>query len=228
MPDPAPQQPPDPYLVQRKDEILAAARNVFVRRGFEGATMQEIADEAGISAGGIYRYFPSKASLVTSVCADAGDGYMSAFEEDGSEVSALATLTAGGAAIWESIFGPDSADSLRMNLEATIAGVRQPDVVGAPLAATRREDIARLTAVVSAAQADGELQTDFEPELLATILVGVMQGMQLLHGQLQGGIDDDGTWRLLVRMVNGLAAPEHQLDRGTGNEILGASAREAN
>ena len=155
--------------------------------------MQEIADEAGISASGIYRYFPSKASRVTSVCADAGESYMSAFEEDGSEVGSLATLTAGGAAIWDSIFGPDNADSLRMNLEATIAGVRQPDAVGAPLAVTRREDIARLTAVVSAAQANAELQADFEPELLATILVGVLQGMQLLHGQLQGGVDGDGT-----------------------------------
>lgn len=221
-------QPVDPYLAQRKAEILAAARNVFVRRGFEGATMQEIADETGISAGGIYRYFPSKASLVTSVCADAGESYMSAFEADGAEVSALATLTAGGAAIWESIFGPDSADSLRMNLEATIAAVRQPETVGEPIAATRRDDITRLTAVVSTAQADGELEADFDPELLATLLVGVMQGMQLLHGQLQGGIDGDGTWRLLVRMVNGLAAPEHRLDRGTGNEISGASAREAN
>jgi hypothetical protein len=52
--------------------------------------------------------------------------------------------------------------------------------------------------------------------------------MQLLHGQLQGGVDGDGTWQLLVRMVNGLAAPEHRLDRGTGDDISGASAREAN
>jgi len=61
----------DPYLTQRAAEILLAARTVFVRQGFERATMQEIASEAGISAGAIYRYFPSKESLITSVCAAA-------------------------------------------------------------------------------------------------------------------------------------------------------------
>jgi AcrR family transcriptional regulator len=41
-------------------EILAAARGVFARRGFNDATVEEIAAAAGIAKGTVYLYFPSK------------------------------------------------------------------------------------------------------------------------------------------------------------------------
>src|SRR5437868_5502635 len=48
------------YLDARRDDILNAAKGVFVRKGFAEATMQDIATDAGVSAGSIYRYFASK------------------------------------------------------------------------------------------------------------------------------------------------------------------------
>lgn len=54
---------PDP-----KDRILNAARACFVRAGFERATMQQVAAEAGMSAGNLYRYFDSKDGLVEGLC----------------------------------------------------------------------------------------------------------------------------------------------------------------
>jgi AcrR family transcriptional regulator len=46
-----------------RERILRAARKVFGRRGFHGATIEEIADEAGLSNGAIYYNFDSKGDL---------------------------------------------------------------------------------------------------------------------------------------------------------------------
>lgn len=44
----------------RREQILAAARRVFARKGFVGTTIGDIAGEAGVAPGTIYLYFPSK------------------------------------------------------------------------------------------------------------------------------------------------------------------------
>ncbi len=44
-------------------EILEAARRVFARRGFDGATVDEIAEAAGVAKGTVYLYFPSKREI---------------------------------------------------------------------------------------------------------------------------------------------------------------------
>jgi AcrR family transcriptional regulator len=46
-----------------RERILRAAREVFGKRGFHGATIEEIADEAGLSNGAIYYNFDSKGDL---------------------------------------------------------------------------------------------------------------------------------------------------------------------
>jgi AcrR family transcriptional regulator len=46
-----------------RERILRAARKVFGERGFHGATIEEIADEAGLSNGAIYYNFDSKGDL---------------------------------------------------------------------------------------------------------------------------------------------------------------------
>src|SRR6187399_1898615 len=51
----------------RRDEILAAAQRCFVRSGFHQTSMQEICAEAGMSPGNLYRYFPSKESLIAGI-----------------------------------------------------------------------------------------------------------------------------------------------------------------
>lgn len=47
----------------RTSEILAAARSEFALKGFADATVDGIADRAGIAKGTVYLYFPSKSDL---------------------------------------------------------------------------------------------------------------------------------------------------------------------
>lgn len=52
---------------QRKAQILAAASKVFAAKGFERATIADIAKAAGIAEGSIYNYFKNKGDLLVSI-----------------------------------------------------------------------------------------------------------------------------------------------------------------
>ena len=43
---------------QRTLDILALVRVAFAEKGFDGASMQDLARAAGMSVGNFYRYFP--------------------------------------------------------------------------------------------------------------------------------------------------------------------------
>lgn len=47
----------------RSSEILSAARRVFARKGFAGASVDDVAEAAGLAKGTVYSYFPSKRDL---------------------------------------------------------------------------------------------------------------------------------------------------------------------
>ncbi len=51
---------------EKSEKILEAARTVFARKGM-AATMAEVAEEAGVSQGLAYRYFPSKDMIVATL-----------------------------------------------------------------------------------------------------------------------------------------------------------------
>ena len=50
-----------------KEKIIQAAQQVFIRKGMDGARMQEIADEAGINKALLHYYFHSKEQLFNDV-----------------------------------------------------------------------------------------------------------------------------------------------------------------
>jgi AcrR family transcriptional regulator len=51
----------------RRDHILDAATQVFAAKGFEAATIREIARVAGVADGTIYTYFKNKAALLLAI-----------------------------------------------------------------------------------------------------------------------------------------------------------------
>jgi AcrR family transcriptional regulator len=53
--------------VERREAILDAALEVFARRGFNGSSIDEIAQAAGVSKALIYEHFPSKRDLHLSL-----------------------------------------------------------------------------------------------------------------------------------------------------------------
>ncbi len=51
----------------KRERIFAAAVKLFAERGFHGTSVPDLAREAGVGAGTIYRYFESKEALVNEL-----------------------------------------------------------------------------------------------------------------------------------------------------------------
>ena len=51
----------------RPEELVAAALEVFVERGYEGTTLADVARRAGVTKGTIYLYFENKEALFKAV-----------------------------------------------------------------------------------------------------------------------------------------------------------------
>ena len=49
------------------ERILDAAARIFHEEGYAGATTNDIADEAGVSVGSLYQYFPNKDALLVAL-----------------------------------------------------------------------------------------------------------------------------------------------------------------
>jgi AcrR family transcriptional regulator len=52
---------------QRREQILAAARDVFADKGYETATISDIVKKAGVAQGTFYLYFESKKGVVVEL-----------------------------------------------------------------------------------------------------------------------------------------------------------------
>ena len=66
--------PLDPTLRRRRkdarpQELLAAALDLFVEKGFANTKAEEVAQRAGVSKGTLYLYYPSKEELLKAVIA---------------------------------------------------------------------------------------------------------------------------------------------------------------
>ncbi len=57
----------------RRARVLDAARRVFAERGLDGASVREIAREAGYTAGALYSYFDSKEAIYAALLAESLD-----------------------------------------------------------------------------------------------------------------------------------------------------------
>jgi AcrR family transcriptional regulator len=52
---------------ERKNQILDAATQVFMQKGFDKARMDDIVEETGLSKGALYWYFKSKYDIIISI-----------------------------------------------------------------------------------------------------------------------------------------------------------------
>lgn len=59
----------------RRDEILAAAKELFLTEGYAATTIRKIADRVGVSAPALYLYFSDKEAIMLALC-DQTFGYL--------------------------------------------------------------------------------------------------------------------------------------------------------
>ena len=63
-------------------DILSAARRVFARRGFDGASLREVAEAAGVNKAMIYYHFRDKVDLYRAVLSDSFAAMQHIWEND--------------------------------------------------------------------------------------------------------------------------------------------------
>jgi AcrR family transcriptional regulator len=67
----------------RRAEILEAAEQIFIRDGYQGATIRKIAEEVGVSSTALYMHFRDKDEILLEIC----EGAISTLLASNSEIS---------------------------------------------------------------------------------------------------------------------------------------------
>jgi AcrR family transcriptional regulator len=97
---------------QTRDVLIAAATEVFARRGFEGASLEEIAETAGFTRGAIYKNFDGKEDLFLAAIDRLNERVIEAFRSIAPDaanpsdwdISALADLWRASVGEFEELF----------------------------------------------------------------------------------------------------------------------------
>ncbi len=158
------------HVDSRRQAIVDAALTMFSRKGAAIATMQEVADEAGISAGAIYRYFAGKDELVQAVFEQISRRDQELLQAAASGIRSPAeALLNVGRVVTESLKSASVREETVLVLEEILAESRAPDGPH-----RRREaqgaHLARLETLVRQAQTAGGLDDTIDPWAFAVIL----------------------------------------------------------
>ncbi|MDO9523943.1 MAG: helix-turn-helix domain-containing protein [Gemmobacter sp.] len=132
---------------QRKPEILASVREAFADKGFDATSMQDLARATGMSVGNFYRYFPSKAAIVTELI---GADLESLSQEFATILSSDTPLLELRATLVGRMNRSDCATDGKLWAEITAAALRKPDI-GAAAWRMETEIISHLTTIFTIA-----------------------------------------------------------------------------
>jgi len=118
---------PVPTAEFRSHEILASIRQAFADKGFDGASMQDLARAAGMSVGNFYRYFPSKSAIVEAMVGMD----LAEIERDFSEIGASSDPMAGLRAKILQRITEECREDGQLWAEITAAATRKPEIATA-------------------------------------------------------------------------------------------------
>jgi AcrR family transcriptional regulator len=190
------------HIEARTQDILDGAVRLFARKGIEGTTMQEIASEAGISAGAIYRYYPGKEQLVRAVFDACNSATEQVFEEGSSGAeTALEALRRTGRIAWDAMKDGDAAEQTVLSLETYLAGARRPEEYGRELRDLARRRVGLLEALVREARSNGEIDPSVDPRALALTLMAAYIGSRVLALELAEEADTDAIHRMTMSLL---------------------------
>lgn len=111
-----------------RDTLIDAAADLFARRGFHAASLDDIAAAAGFTKGAIYSNFGSKEDLLLAVVEQRGDQMLSAMWEAHQAKGTVHVHEPGdAAATWRHIVAADEQTQL-LRLELRLYALREPRI----------------------------------------------------------------------------------------------------
>ena len=183
-------------MQDRRDSILAAARQAFARSGFEGTSIADIARAAGVSDGLVYRYFANKRDLLNAVLTEF-------YERTMRDLDAIALRS--------EPFEKRFHDLIHRHFEAFvgdadlcrlfISEVRTAtDYHGSPVQELNRRYTAILVRIVQSGIASGDVRDDIDIRLVRDVIFGAVEhrSWAAVNGRR---LDVDATTRGLVELL---------------------------
>jgi AcrR family transcriptional regulator len=192
-------------MVERNREaVLSAARRVFLDKGYAGATLEAIAEEAGFSKGVMYSQFESKADLFLTLL----ERRMEERTEQNEPVLAAYAGEEGVRRLLE--VGHEDwlteAAWATLLVEFRALASRDPGL-NARYAAAHAQTVDRLARGLELLCAKSELQLVFPPTVMAEFILALVSGITLERAANPAALPLE----FLLRMVPsalGLARPE--------------------
>lgn len=190
---------------RNRDQIVAAAKAMFARQGPD-APMEEIAREAGVGVGTLYRRFPDRQALIRAV---ARDNFAAVLAETRAAVAAEATA-------WDALVrivrqSRELQLSVRLAILSPLAGsvIRDDPMTGT----FRHELLETMDGVVRAAQAEGTLRPDVGTGDVAALLSLLLTPIPMLPARSAGLASDRALALMLdgLRVQPGMELPGHPL-----------------
>jgi AcrR family transcriptional regulator len=188
--------------------LLGAAAAAIARHGFEGASVDAIAEAAGRTSGSVYGQFGSKEGLVIELLDEWKDDVSSSIAE--AMADAAGTLDDQLRALWRSFAqgGGVVRDWVRLEHELLRWATRDPDGANRARLAERYRGIwALLVPTLEEWTETGLIVPPLPPERLAPMVVGVLMGLELEHRVDPDMIEEDTVVATLVALLGAGTGP---------------------
>ena len=158
----------DAHLAARREQIIEAAMTRFAEGGFHSTGMAEVIAATGLSAGAVYRYFPSKEALIRAiveerVLATAAAAFEHILDEGVDDPIEAISAALG---IVDAVSARQGVDLTRVAVQAWGEALRNPDILDVAQGAYAKMR-GYLAAVARRAQEHGRLPADADPDEMA-------------------------------------------------------------
>jgi AcrR family transcriptional regulator len=157
-----------------RQRIIDAAAKIFAQKGYSGARLADIAEEAQARAGGIYYYFSSREELVEEVLARATRYTIHAVNKRIDELPTEAPVIE---KIRAAIRGQISAIQAEEGYATAYIKIysQVPDAIRDKHRRVLREFFDIWRRLISAGKANGELRDDIDPAVMRLVIIGSIQ-----------------------------------------------------
>jgi AcrR family transcriptional regulator len=158
-----------------RERLLRAARSVFARSGFHGASVEEIASEAGFSTGALYSNFTGKEDLFLVLMEREIEEHAREISEAVRTRDSMAERATGGARQWMTMIEREP-EVVLLFMEFWAYGVRDAQV--RPKVAARFAQMREvLTRLIADGVRDFELELELPAEQLALAIDALADGI---------------------------------------------------
>ena len=181
---------------ETRERLRDAAVRVFELKGYEGATVAQIAREAGVSSGAIYAHYAGKAELLVDALRAHRQRAVAAVLASDGRTDAATLLVALGSRLGTREVAPTA-----LLVEALLASRRDAELAQVLAAALgEREEV--LAGLIAGGQAEGSIAGDLPAATAARFALMLSLGSMLVRSLDLPATDPDDWAAFMRRLID--------------------------